>query len=63
MITDTIRALEHALYRLNTILHNYEHTDFKLIESSLIHEYRLNSVPVKDWTFYLKNKGDDRDGH
>jgi len=48
MKDNTIKALEHALTRLNELPHKYEDTDFKLIEGALREQYYLRSVPARD---------------
>ena len=41
--TTTIKALEHAIARLNQLPHRYADTDFKLLELALKEQYALNS--------------------
>jgi hypothetical protein len=48
MKNNTVKALEHALTRLNDLPHKYDDTDFKLIESALREQYWLGRVPMED---------------
>jgi hypothetical protein len=48
MKTITIKALEHAITRLNQLPHRYADTNFKLLESALKEQYDLNSVPIDE---------------
>lgn len=54
MKTTTIKALEHALIRLNAIPHKYADTNFKLIESALKEQYENEEIVLEERLAYLR---------
>jgi hypothetical protein len=50
-----VQGMEHALNRLNSLPHNYNDTDFALIEEALQILYDNYGVPENEKLVYLQN--------
>ena len=49
-----VAALEHALERLNALPHNYDETNFRLLEETLKEQYEKQNIPNDKRIRYLR---------